>query len=312
MKIVIALGGNAIERPEQRGSYSEMVENIKRACESISTIIQEGHDVVLTHGNGPQVGNLLIQQESASSIIPQQPIDVLGSMTQGQIGYIIQRELRNIFVKKGIRKRVVSVITQTLVRKEDPAFENPTKPIGPFYTEEQVRSIKDAKNFVRILHEGKYYYRRVVPSPDPVKIVEGDTISNIVESGDVVIASGGGGIPVVMDEDGNLVGVEAVIDKDLAAEKLSEAVGAERLMILTNVDSAKLNYGKKDEKCLGIVKLFEAKRYLQEGHFSKGSMEPKVLACVRFVEWGGRDAKIAHLEKAIDAMQGKSGTTIIP
>ncbi len=313
MKVVIALGGNAIERPKQSGRYEEMVQNVRLACESISSIIQQGHEVVLTHGNGPQVGNILIQQERASDIIPPQPLDVLGSMTQGWIGYLIQRELRNVFSRKGIRRRVVSVITQTVVRRDDPAFENPSKPVGPFYTEEQLKALdRKGKNFARVMHEGKYYFRRVVPSPDPLRIVEGDTISNLVESGDVVIASGGGGIPVIIDEEGSLSGVEAVIDKDLAAEKLAEAVGAERLLILTNVEYVKLNYGKEGEKDLVSMNAQEARRYLQEGHFAKGSMGPKVLACIRFVEWGGRDGKIAHLEKAIEAMDDKSGTTIVP
>jgi len=312
LKIVIALGGNAIERPDEKGTYSQMVRNVRMACESISKIVKDGHEVVLTHGNGPQVGNLLIQQEMSNKLVPSQPLDVLGAMTQGQIGYLIQRELDNVFKKMGIKRRVVSVITQTLVNKDDPAFKNPSKPIGPFYSEGEIdnKKLKEG-NYAKVLHNGKYYFRRVVPSPDPVKIIEGDTISNLVEAGDVVIASGGGGIPVVLNEKNELEGIEAVIDKDLAAEKLAEAVGAERLLILTNVDSVKLNYGKENETSLGLIRASDARKYLEEGHFAKGSMGPKVLACIRFVEWGGKDGKIAHLEKAVEAMENLSGTTIV-
>jgi carbamate kinase len=313
LKLVVALGGNAIDRPESRGEYQEQVENVRSACRGIVEIVKAGHRVVVTHGNGPQVGNLAIQQELGSAEVPVQPLHVLGAMTQGQIGYLIQRELSNILTESSVRRRVVSVVTQTLVRPDDPAFKNPSKPIGPFYDRETALKLEKERGYTirRVRTGSDKGYRRVVPSPDPLRIVEEEIVAALVETGAIVVASGGGGIPVVLDKGGRLVGVDAVIDKDLAAERLAEAVGAERLLILTNVERVMLNYGKRGEMALDSLTLKEAKRHLEEGQFPPGSMGPKVLACVRFVEWGGKEAAIGPLERAGDVLSGKAGTRIL-
>lgn len=311
MRVVIALGGNAIENPGGKATYEQALLNVREACKQIVAIVERGYDVVITHGNGPQVGNLLIQQENSKNLVSPFPLDVLDAMTQGQIGYMIQRELFNMLAKLGIKKRVITIITQVLVDLKDKAFKNPTKPIGPFYPLDMEQELAKVGNFKRVIHEGKYYLRRVVPSPEPIRIIEGQAVSNLLDSGDIPIASGGGGIPVAFNPNGELVGVEAVIDKDLASERLAEAISADILLILTNVDSAKLNYGKRNEESIGTISSSEARKYIEEGHFQKGSMEPKILACVRFVEWGGRMGKITSLENALNALEGKAGTTVV-
>jgi carbamate kinase len=236
-------------------------------------------------------------------------MDVCGAMTQGQIGYMIQQAITNELKKRGLYKPVATIVTQVLVDKDDPAFQNPSKPVGPFYDEETAKKLAREKGWVVIEDSGRGW-RRVVPSPGPKDIVEKDVIRDLVERGFIVIASGGGGIPVV-EEDGRLKGVEAVIDKDLAGERLAEVVNADVFMILTDVNGAAINYGKPDEKWLGRVTLDELRRYYEEGHFKKGSMGPKVLAAIRFVEWGGERAVIAALDKAVQALKQKTGTQVI-
>ncbi|MEM0084688.1 MAG: carbamate kinase [Candidatus Methanomethylicia archaeon] len=311
-RVLVALGGNAIKKAEEIGTYEEQLKNIENTCEQLMKLIKAGYDIVITHGNGPQVGNLLIQQELASNEIPPQPLDVLGAMTQGQIGYLIQRTLRNILVKNGIHRDIVTIITQVEVDKSDPAFKDPTKPIGPFYDlKEAERKMMEIRGIIikKVKPgEGKVY-RRVVPSPEPVRILEGKIVKKLVDEGVIVIASGGGGIPVLL-EDGNYVGVEAVIDKDLAGEKLAEMINADILLILTDVEKVKLNFGKPNEIEIDEMSLEEAKKYYEEGHFPPGSMGPKIQACIRFIEWGGELAIITSLEKALEALEGKTGTRI--
>jgi carbamate kinase len=312
-KIVIALGGNAIKQWNQKGSAEEQLENLRRSCSHMMKIVKRGYPIAITHGNGPQVGNLLIQQERSVREIPAQPLDVCDVMTQGQIGYMIQQTLMNELKDAGIKRDVVTLITQVMVEKEDPGFLNPTKPIGPFYS--KIRKEKYGKHqghvFQRVEMKGERY-RRVVPSPNPLQILEGKVIKDLFESGVIVIASGGGGVPVISDDDGHIRGIEAVIDKDLAGEKLAESVGADLLMILTEVDQVYLNFGKKEQKGLRTLRLEEAKKYLGEGQFPAGSMGPKIEACVRFIEYGGEKAIITCLECADDALEGKGGTQIIP
>lgn len=311
MRILVALGGNAIKQAHERGTFEEQAKNIRRACEQLLKLIRAGHELVITHGNGPQVGALLIQQESTKEV-PSMPLHVCGAMTQGQIGYMIQQTLENLLELEGIEKKVVTVVTRVLVNKNDPDFKDPSKPIGPFYTEEQARRLMREKGWImKKVRPKEPGWRRVVPSPDPLKIIEGPAIKSLVDSGFIVIASGGGGIPVIK-EGGELKGVDAVIDKDLAGEKLAEVVGADAFLVLTDVEFVKLNFGKPNEKDIREMDVEEAKRYLQEGHFLKGSMEPKVKACIRFVEAGGQKAIIAHLFKAYEAIQGLSGTLIRP
>lgn len=311
MKIVIALGGNALHRPEQKGTFQEQVENVKVACRQILEVVQEGHQVVITHGNGPQVGNLALQQSSTSEV-PENPLHVLDAMTQGEIGYLVQRELGNLLRKSGSGKPVVSVITQVLVDAEDPSFRNPTKPIGPFYSEvKAMKAARDRGFAVKKVGKGSRPYRRVVPSPEPVEIVETEAISKMIEAGILVVAGGGGGIPVIKGEDSGYEGIDAVIDKDLCAEKLALGIGADALLILTNVDRVMLDFGTEQERSLDKITVSEAKAFLTQGQFPDGSMGPKVKACVRFVEGGGRIGIIASLEKVLDALNGSAGTAVV-
>ncbi len=311
-RVVVALGGNAIKKPDEEGTYEEQLRAVRRTAEQLAEMVARGYELVITHGNGPQVGALLIQQEEGLRRgVPAQPLDVLNAMTQGQIGYMLQQALQDALRARGIRRPVVTVVTQVLVRPDDPAFEEPTKPVGPFYTAEEAERLAREKGYTikRVLPSGDRPFRRVVPSPDPLAIVEGDAIRAMVDMGMIVIAAGGGGVPVV-ERDGRLVGVEAVIDKDLAGERLAEVVGARVLLILTDVHKVKLNFGRPDERDIDAMSVEEAKRYLAEGHFPPGSMGPKVEACIRFLEQGGELAIIAHLDEALEALEGRAGTRI--
>ena len=308
---MIALGGNAIKQPEESGTLEEQMRNIATACGQIAEIARRGNDIVITHGNGPQVGNLAIQQESAQSIVPPQPLVILGAMTQGQIGYMMQQSLRNLLGDDGWE--VVTAVTQVLVDRNDPDFTDPHKPVGPFYTEEEAERLRTEKGWmiVKVRPNSDRQWRRVVPSPIPLGIIEGKALRKMVDSGMIVIASGGGGIPVIRNEGGKLEGVDAVIDKDRAGEVLAEEVGADILLILTDVDSAKLDYGKPDERPIERMTVSEARRYSSEGHFLPGSMGPKVEACIKFVDRGGEKAIITSLEMAADALEGRAGTTVV-
>ena len=317
-RILVALGGNAVKLPDEKGTYEEQFRNVGRACTYLVELIKRGHQLIITHGNGPQAGALLIQQEAGEKYgVPAQPLDIINAMTQGQIGYMIQQTLINYLSKEGINTPVISVITQVLVSRDDPDFKDPSKPVGPFYTMDEMKKIKKENPSIIIKKvkpgTGKVY-RRVVPSPDPIRVIEADTIRRIVELGVVVIACGGGGIPVFEDEQGILSGVEAVIDKDLASERLAEIVDPDIFLILTDVEKVYLNYGKPNQKPIDVMTVSEAKKYLAEGHFWAGSMAPKVLACIRFLEWGGKGKRaiITALDKAVEALEGKTGTHIIP
>ena len=313
MKLVLALGGNAILRPEQKGTYEEVVENVREASKQIEKLVSMGHQLVLTHGNGPQVGNIALQQASTAEV-PENPLHVLGAMTQGEIGYLVQRELGNVLRSSGVDRPVISLITQTLVSEDDPSFANPTKPIGPFYTEAEAKKVQAERGFVikKVAKGGPKPYRRVVPSPDPVRIIESSAIVDMIRSGSIVVAGGGGGIPVIRRKDSSLDGIDAVIDKDLDAERLAEDVGAEVLLILTNVDAVKLDFGTPRERSLDRITVSEARQMLAAGQFPLGSMWPKVLACIRFVEHGGKMGIAASLENAVDALNGTAGTRVVP
>ena len=279
------MGGNAIKQWNQQGTAAEQYENVKTSCAHIVKIIQRGYRVVITHGNGPQVGNLLIQQA-----------------------------LLNELKDARLTRNVVTLVTQVMVDREDPGFRNPTKPVGPFYTKAQME--KYEKNggmvFKRIQNQEGEHYRRVVASPDPLRILEGRMVKDLFERGAIVIASGGGGIPVIMDENGHVSGVEAVIDKDLAGEKLAEAVGADLFMVLTDVEKVFLHYGTKRQTGLGKISLDKAQQYVKSNQFPAGSMGPKVEACIRFIKYGGERSIITSLDRAVNALDGKTGTHILP
>jgi carbamate kinase len=306
---LIALGGNAILQPGEFGTCEQQVANIRRACDQIAQVAAAGWRVVLVHGNGPQVGNLLLQHDAAKDQVPAQPLDVCGAQSQGQLGYLIQRELRAALAAAGVEMPVAAVVTQTLVDPLDPAFANPTKPVGPFYSEQEARLLTD-KGWVMKEDAGRGW-RRVVPSPKPRGIVELPAIKALVDAGVLVIACGGGGVPVAaVGEAAALRGVEAVIDKDLAAQVLAMELGLDVLVILTDVPQVYIHYGKPQQQALSQVDAEQMKVYLAEGHFPPGSMKAKVEGAIQFVEAGGERAVIASLGEAAAAVLGKAGTQI--
>jgi len=309
---VVALGGNAILQPGQKGTFEEQYANVQKTAEQLAAMVLSGKwRLVITHGNGPQVGNILLQHDAAKAVVPPMPMDVCGAESQGFIGYMIQQALHNVLARNGRGDiPVATVVTRVLVDKDDPAFRNPTKPVGAFYSAEEAKRYQAERGW-HVVEDAGRGWRRVVPSPDPKAIVERDAIRILVENRAIVIASGGGGIPVIR-EDGTYRGVEAVIDKDLAGERLAQDVGAAVFLILTDVDRVRIHYKKPGEKALERMTAAEAKAYLAEGHFAKGSMEPKVRAAVRFVEGGGERAVIAALAQASEALEGKAGTQVVP
>lgn len=313
-RIVVALGGNALQENPKDTSAEAQLNTAHSTAKAIVDLIEDGHEVIISHGNGPQVGQIVSTYETANSVnknIPVMPFHECGAFSQGYIGYHLQQAIRDEMVKRGINKDVASVVTQVVVDKDDPAFKNPTKPVGSFFTEEQAKKLMEEKGYVMKEDAGRGF-RRVVASPMPKKIVEEELIKTIVSAGHVVIAVGGGGVPVIENEDGSLKGVPAVIDKDLASEKLAEILNADILMILTAVEQVAINFNKPDQKNLSLLTVEEAKRYMEEGHFAEGSMLPKVKAAMMFAESKmGRKSIIASLSKAKLAVMGRSGTSII-
>ncbi|RZN48240.1 carbamate kinase [archaeon] len=307
--IVIALGGNAILQADQKGSFQDQMENITRIATQIAQLVRAGHRIVLTHGNGPQVGSLLIQQDEASDHVPAQPLDVLGAMSQGQIGYMLQQALGNSLFPDGVP--VVTLITQQIVDPDDEAFDHPTKPVGPFYTAREARRLSVLKGWPmeHIAPHRERGYRRVVPSPRPLRSVEAPAVATLIASGAVVIASGGGGIPV-RERDGRLEGIEAVIDKDLSAQQLAEQAGADVLMLMTDIERVKVHYGTDREEDIVSMSIDEARLYMAEGHFPEGTMGPKVSASISFVERSGGVAVISSIETICEAFEGITGTRI--
>ena len=307
--IVIALGGNALLQRGQKGTFEEQFENVKSTSVRVADLIQRGYKIVLTHGNGPQVGATLLRHEAAKNIVPPFPLDACGAETQGFIGYMMQQALRNELKLRGVDKFVVSVITRMIVDRHDPAFQNPTKPIGPFYTKEEADILRQHKPELVIKEDAGRGYRRVVPSPDPKIIAERFAIRALVDAGFIVVACGGGGIPII-EEGGHAVGVEAVIDKDLGGQRLATLIGAQIFVILTDVEGAYINYGKPDQEMIREITSGKLRNYAREGQFAEGSMAPKVEAAIRFVESGGERAIIASLGKLIEALDNKTGTQI--
>lgn len=308
-KIVIALGGNALQSKNSAPTAEGQLEVVKNTCERIADICSQGYEVAIVHGNGPQVGRILLASETAKDVTPAMPFDVCGAMSQGYIGYHIQQALRYALNIRNINYPVLTVATQMIVDEKDPGFTNPTKPIGPFYTEEEAKALQDEKGYTMKEDAGRGW-RRVVASPIPKKIVEIEAIKNLWDTS-IVISCGGGGIPVVEKMNGTLEGVAAVIDKDFAAELLAEQVEADTLMILTEVEKVAINWGKPDQKNLDHMSLAEAAQYVEEGQFAPGSMLPKVEAAMKFARtYPNKKAIITSLDKAIDALEGKTGTVI--
>ena len=322
--VVIALGGNAIIRGKQTGTFEEQVQNITDTCEQIMKIIKKGYRIVITHGNGPQVGSVMLQMEAGSKEPfnrPILPMDVCGAMTQGQIGYLIQQILGNLLFKEGPPSRLdqtkkvktLAVVTQNIVSNDDPAFKNPTKPVGPFMTKEEADKAKQRHPNHTYIEDAGRGYRRVVPSPNPIAINEKDQINSLLIDGYVMIVSGGGGIPVIKNSDGTINGVEAVIDKDLAGAVLADDVSADVFAILTDAEQVMIDFKGPNERGINHITVKELEDLLSKGAFGEkltGSMGPKLEAARRYIRNGGKKVIITSPRLAADALDGKAGTTI--
>lgn len=307
-KAIVALGGNALIRQGQKGTIYEQFANTREVVKSVAKMIQNNWNIVLTHGNGPQVGAILLQNNATRDMLPPMPLGICVAESEGLMGYMIQQCLSNELQSQGIKKEVVTLITQVLVDKDDPSFITPTKPIGPYYSKKEAEKLMSDGYYMKQFPNG---WRIVVPSPDPKAIVEGSIIKKMLSNDIVVIAAGGGGMPVIKKEGWGLDGVEAVVDKDLASERLAEAINADVLLILTNVEKVYLNYNTPKQTPLNTVLLEDIKRYYSEGHFPPGSMGPKILASIRFLEYGGEKVIISSVEEAWNALQGITGTHIL-
>ncbi len=299
---VIAFGGNALLRGDQVGTIDEQEQNVYETCQKLVGLIKAGNDLVIGHGNGPQVGNVLLQHEAGHKMygIPKQPIDFCVAETQGSIGFMIEQQLRNVLSENGLKRNIVALITQVIVDKNDPSFHNPNKPVGPFYSLEEMEELKQLHP-EWVFHEDprKRGWRKVVASPKPVEIPNWEAIEKLARAGTIVITVGGGGIAAYFNEKGKMVGIDAVIDKDLASSLLANKIKADEFCILTDVPNVFINFHKPDEQKLGKVTVDEMKKHLADGQFTEGSMAPKVRACIQFVENGGKEAIITeagHLE----------------
>jgi carbamate kinase len=309
-RVVVALGGNALLRRGDEDSAEVMRKNARTAAERVADIASRGWEVVVTHGNGPQVGRILLQNEAARDWVHPMPLDVCGAESQGQIGYLLQVTIGDVFFERGMERPVATVLTFTRVPPDDPAFQDPTKPIGPHYDEAEARRLATERGW-QVAPDPEGQWRRVVPSPKPYSIVEAPVIRQLAESGTVVIGGGGGGVPVI-EEGPRLVGVEAVVDKDLCAAILARDVEAEVLLICTDVDGVFRAYGTPDQRLIDMMSPEEARAGLEDGTFPAGSMGPKVEAAARFVEAGGERAAICALDDAPEALEGDAGTSIAP
>ena len=308
-RLVIALGGNALQSGNAAPTAEAQLEVVRGTARQLAEVSARGYEMAIVHGNGPQVGRILLASETAKDVVPPMPFDVCGAMSQGYIGYHIQQALKYALAARNRNYPVVALTTQMIVDGNDPAFQNPTKPIGAFYTEEEARILEREKGYAMCEDAGRGW-RRVVASPLPRKIVEIEAVRLLWDHA-IVITCGGGGVPVVEHPDGTLEGVAAVIDKDFAAELLAEEVNADALLILTEVEKVAIHFGKPNQQDLGHLSLAEAARYVEEGQFGVGSMLPKVQAAMKFVRANpGRKAIITSLDKCLDALDGKTGTVI--
>ncbi|MBW2031465.1 MAG: carbamate kinase [Deltaproteobacteria bacterium] len=307
---VVAIGGNSLIKDKTKIAMHDQYEAVKETAVYIADLIENGLDLIITHGNGPQVGFIYRRGELAQHELPLVPLDICGADTQGAIGYMIEKALLNELRKRGVKKEICALVTMALVDRDDPSFKNPTKPIGSFLSREEALANKEKYGWDVVEDAGRGF-RRVVPSPIPREIIELDVIRTLVEKGYVLIATGGGGIPVVRNDSGDLEAVEAVIDKDRASSLLATKLGADIFIISTSVDGAYLNFGEKDQTPLGRANLSDIRKYLEEGHFKPGSMKPKIESIIEFLEGGGSRAIITSPENLLEAVKGESGTTIV-
>jgi len=310
MRVLIALGGNAMTGPDGSAAPEDQDRAVGVAMQRVADLVAGGVDVVLTHGNGPQVGNLLVKNELAAHVVPPVPLDWCGAQTQGTIGFLILDALDKALADRGADRRTATVVTRTLVDGEDPGFAHPTKPVGRYLPEDQARALIGHGQVWE--DRGAKGWRRVVASPEPITVLDAATITTLADAGYVVVGAGGGGIPVVRDPDGTIRGVEAVIDKDLGAALLAQTVDADVLVVATDVPNAALRFGSPDAEPLGRVDVRRMRALAAEGHFASGSMGPKVEAACRFVEQGGTRAVITTLEHILDAVAGDVGTVVVP
>jgi len=307
---LIAFGGNAILAETQRGLQEEQMRNAQEAARLMVHIVRKGYDLIIVHGNGPQVGNLLIQMEEAANKIPPFSLEICDAMTEGSMGFMLERAIVNELRTRSIDKEVATVITQVVVDKDDPAFEKPTKPVGPFYTKYRGQQLAREKKWTMVEDAGRGY-RKVVPSPKPIDVVPKWVIRDLVQGGRIVIAAGGGGIPVIINGNGLFRGVEAVIDKDYAASLLAREVQVDLFTILTGIERVYINFGKPDQRPVDVLTIAEAERYLDEGQFPPGSMGPKIKASIEYIKAGGKEVLITSAGHLKSALIHRSGTRII-
>jgi len=310
MIAVIAFGGNALLRPEDQGRVEEQIQRAYDTALWLVPLTNQGFKLVVVHGNGPQVGNLMLQMEEAATKIPPLPVDVCDAMTEGSMGYLLELALRNQFKKMGRSLRIATVLTPVLVDKDDPGFKNPTKPIGPFYTKFRAEQLSKEYGWI-IKEDAGRGWRKVVPSPKPIKILNIDLIKEMLTLRDILIAGGGGGIPVIMKENGSLKGIEAVIDKDYTASLIARELDADLFIILTGVSKVARDFGKPTQEFLSKITVEEAKKMLEEGQFPPGSMGPKIDAAISFVESTGKKVLITDSSTLAEALEGKNGTYIV-
>jgi len=308
---LIAFGGNAILSDNQRGLQSEQMKNAQKAAQLMTHIVKKGYELIIVHGNGPQVGNILIQMEESVNKIPPFSLEVCDAMTEGSMGFMLEMALVNELRKNSLDKEVTTLITQVVVDRDDPAFNNPTKPIGPFYSKYRAQMLAREKKWTMIEDAGRGY-RKVVPSPRPIDIVPKQIIHDLVHSGKIVIAAGGGGIPIIINGRGLFQGVEAVIDKDYAASLIAREVGVDLFIILTGVPRVYINFGTPDETPISLMTIQEAQKHLDDGQFPSGSMEPKIKAAMEYIRNGGKEVLITSASHLKAALINRSGTKIIP
>ncbi|MCP4632695.1 MAG: carbamate kinase [candidate division Zixibacteria bacterium] len=310
-KAIVALGGNAIIRKGEKNDIAMQFANTRRSLAPIIDLINEGYQLAISHGNGPQVGDALLRVETAKDVAPFVPLGVLVADTEGSMGYMIAQSLENKLRKENINQKACSIITQVLVDKDDPSILNPKKYIGQFYSEIEAKKMADEMGWV-VKKDADRGWRRVVPSPKPTKIIEDEIIKTLIDNGYIVIAAGGGGIPVYLKEDGSLEGVDAVVDKDYASAVLGNSIGAELLIMVTDINKVFLNFGSPEQKPIDTITVSEMEKYLHEEHFPYGSMGPKVSAAIKFIRGGGNKVVITSIENAFSAVKGSTGTVIVP